>query len=131
MSVATSVKKNHRRLIWVAAGVTVVWLLISSAAGPLFGNLSSVQKNDNSKFLPANSEASKASDAIATFADNTTNNQFPTLVLFEGKVDTSKVIAANAFVQQLVQKDLVDSKGQLVKDAKGNPESKSDFPWHL
>jgi len=123
VSVATSVKKNHRRLIWVAAGVTVVWLLISSAAGPLFGNLSSVQKNDNSKFLPANSEASKASDAIATFADNTTNNQFPTLVLFEGKVDTSKVIAANAFVQQLVQKDLVDSKGQLVKDAKGNPIS--------
>ena len=123
MSDTTSVKKSHRRLIWVATGVAIVWLFISSATGPLFGNLSSVQKNDNSKFLPANSESSKASDAISTFADNTTNNQFPTLVLFEGKVDTSKVIAANAFVQQLVQKDLVDSKGQLIKDAKGNPIS--------
>ena len=123
MSDTTSVKKSHRRLIWVATAVTILWLVISSATGPLFGNLSSVQKNDNSKFLPANSEASKASDAISTFADNTTNNQFPTLVLFEGKVDSSKVIAANAFVQQLVQKDLVDSKGQLVKDAKGNPIS--------
>ena len=123
VSDTTSVKKSHRRLIWVATAVTILWLVISSATGPLFGNLSSVQKNDNSKFLPANSEASKASDAISTFSDNTTNNQFPTLVLFEGKVDTSKVIAANAFVQQLVQKDLVDSKGQLVKDAKGNPVS--------
>jgi RND superfamily putative drug exporter len=97
--------------------------MIGGVAGPLFGNLSSVQKNDNSKFLPANSESSKASDAINTFSDSTTNNQFPTLVLFEGKVDTSKVVAANLFLQQLVQKDLVDSKGQLIKDAKGKPIS--------
>ncbi len=113
-------KKSHRRFIVAASVVAIIWLFISSATGPLFGNLSSVQKNDNSKFLPANSESSKASDAILKFSISTANNQFPTLVLFEGKVDQAKVLSANTFVKSLMSKDLIDSKGQLIKDAKGN-----------
>ena len=116
-------KSSHRRLILVASVVAVLWLFISSATGPLFGNLSSVQKNDNSKFLPAGSEASQAADAILKFSDTSSSNQFPTLILFEGKVDSSKIASANAFVQGLANKDLIDSKGVLVKDAKGNPVS--------
>ena len=141
MSDTTSVKKSHRRLIWVATAVAIGWLFISSATGPLFGNLSSVQKNDNSKFLPAGSEASRASDAILKFSDSTSNNQFPTLILFEGKVDASKIASANAFVQGLAAKDLVDSKGALIKDAKGNSVSipisnylspgAASLPFHL
>ena len=120
MSDKSTTTRSHRRLVFAASVVAILWLFISSATGPLFGNLSTVQKNDNSKFLPAGVESSKASDAILKFSDNTINNQFPTLILFEGKADAAKVASANVFVQGLVGKNLVDSKGQLIKDAKGN-----------
>ena len=123
MSDKSTTTRSHRRLVFAASVVAILWLFISSATGPLFGNLSTVQKNDNSKFLPAGVESSKASDAILKFSDNTINNQFPTLILFEGKADAAKVASANVFVQGLVAKNLVDSKGQLIKDAKGNPVS--------
>ena len=120
MSDKSTTTRSHRRLVFAASVVAILWLFISSATGPLFGNLSTVQKNDNSKFLPAGVESSKASDAILKFSDNSVNNQFPTLILFEGKADAAKVASANVFVQGLVGKNLVDSKGQLIKDAKGN-----------
>jgi RND superfamily putative drug exporter len=120
VSETSTPKRTHRRFILLASIVAIFWLLVSGVTGPLFGNLSSVQKNDNSKFLPSNSESSKASGAILKFSTSTANNQFPTLVLFEGKVDQAKVISANAFVQSLMAKDLVDAKGQLIRDAKGN-----------
>ena len=123
MSDTSTTTRSHRRLVFAASVVAILWLFISSATGPLFGNLSTVQKNDNSKFLPAGVESSKASDAILKFSDNTINNQFPTLILFEGKADAAKVASANVFVQGLVAKNLVDFKGQLIKDAKGNPVS--------
>ena len=123
MSDKSTTTRSHRRLVFAASVVAILWLFISSATGPLFGNLSTVQKNDNSKFLPAGVESSKASDAILKFSDNTINNQFPTLILFEGKADAAKVASANVFVQGLVAKNLVDFKGQLIKDAKGNPVS--------
>jgi len=116
-------KRPHRRLILAASVVAIAWLFISSVTGPLFGNLSTVQKNDNSKFLPAGTESSRAADAILKFSDNSTNNQFPTLILFEGKADAAKVISANAFVHALVNKDLVDSKGVLENGADGKPVS--------
>ena len=120
MSDKSTTTRSHRRLVFAASVVAILWLFISSATGPLFGNLSTVQKNDNSKFLPAGVESSKASDAILKFSDNSVNNQFPTLILFEGKADQAKIASANIFVRGLVNKDLVDSKGQLIKDAKGN-----------
>ena len=119
MTDQTTAKRSHRRLILAASIVAILWLFISSATGPLFGNLSSVQKNDNSKFLPANSESSRATNAIAKFSQTTTNSQFPTLILFEGAVDSAKLISANAFVKDLINKNLVDSKGQLIKGADG------------
>ena len=123
MSEKSTSTRSHRRLVFAASVVAILWLFISSATGPLFGNLSTVQKNDNSKFLPAGVESSKAADAILKFSDNTISNQFPTLILFEGKADAAKVASANVFVQGLVSKDLVDSHGQLIKDANGNPTS--------
>ena len=121
MTDQATAKRSHRRLILAASIVAILWLFISSATGPLFGNLSSVQKNDNSKFLPANSESSRATDAITKFSQTTTNSQFPTLILFEGAVDSAKLISANAFVKDLINKNLVDSKGQLIKGADGKP----------
>lgn len=123
MSEKSTATRSHRRLIFAASVVAILWLFISSATGPLFGNLSTVQKNDNSKFLPAGTESSKAADAILKFSDNTTNNQFPTLILFEGKVDAAKIASASVFVQGVVHKNLVDSKGNPIKDVNGNPTS--------
>jgi len=119
MTDQATAKRSHRRLILAASIVAILWLFISSATGPLFGNLSSVQKNDNSKFLPANAESSRATDAITKFSQTTTNSQFPTLILFEGAVDSAKLISANVFVKDLINKNLVDSKGQLIKGADG------------
>jgi RND superfamily putative drug exporter len=115
-----SPKRTHRRLVVLASAVAIIWLGISGTTGPLFGNLTSVQKNDNSKFLPAKTESSRASDAIVKFADNTTNNQFPTLILFEGQVTAQKLAAATTFAQSLAQKDLVDAKGNLIKNSDGS-----------
>jgi len=112
-------KTRHRKPLAIAIFLTVAWLGLSSVTGPLFGNLSSVQKNDNSKFLPDAAESTRANVAITKFADNTASNQFPTLVLFVGPADPAKVGAANLFVQGLVNKDLVDAKGQLITDKNG------------
>ena len=106
-----------------ASAIVIFWLLIGGLTGPLFGNLASVEKNDNSKFLSASTESSRATEAILKFSNNTANNQFPTLLLFEGKVSKSNFAATEAFVQALAKKYLVDSKGNLIKGSKGNPVS--------
>ena len=123
MTDQATAKRPHRRLILAASVVAIAWLFISSVTGPLFGNLSTVQKNDNSKFLPSGTESSRASDAILKFSKNSTNNQFPTLILFEGKVDPTKIASANAFAQGLAHKDLIDSNGTLITGADGKPTS--------
>jgi RND superfamily putative drug exporter len=115
--------KGHRKFIVIASVVTLAWLMISGVVGPLFGSLSTVQKNDNSKFLPDGSESSRASTAINTFAAKDAFKQFPTLVLFIGQSTPAKVASANVFAQSLKTKDLVDKNGQLIKDASGKSVS--------
>ena len=75
--------------------VVIAWFMISGVFGPLFGKLSSVQDNNNSSFLPKGSEASLASEQIKTFSGKDTFN-FPTLILFEGKVSPANLAAINA-----------------------------------
>ena len=114
-------KVKGRKAVALAAVVTIVWLGISGITGPLFGNLSSVQKNDNSKFLPDKAESSQAATQISKFAESSSFNQFPTLVLFVGKADAAKVASATTFVQSLADKTLVDKKGVALTDKSGNP----------
>ena len=115
--------KGHRKFIVIASVVTLAWLMVSGVVGPLFGSLSTVQKNDNSKFLPDGSESSRAAAAINTFAAKDAFKQFPTLVLFIGQSTPAKVASANMFAQSLATKDLVDKNGQLIKDASGKSVS--------
>lgn len=65
--------------------VVIIWFMIAGIFGPLFGKLSSVQENNNSSFLPKGAEATLAADEIKKFSGQESFN-FPTLVLFEGKV---------------------------------------------
>ena len=94
-----------RKPLWIAIIVVVAWLGISGTAGPLFGKLSTVQKNDNSDFLPKNAESYKFTEKYKAFSDGS-DRAIPALVLFTGEIDQQKIAAANAFLQSLPAKTL-------------------------
>ena len=75
--------------------VVIAWFAVVAFFGPLFGKLTSVQENNNSSFLPKGAEATLASEEIQKFTEGTAFN-FPTLVLFEGKVTPEALAAVNA-----------------------------------
>ena len=107
----SSTKTKGRKPLWLAIITIVAWLVISGVAGPMFGNLSSVQKNDNADFLPAHVEAQKFADAYEAFSVNA-NKDLPALVLFVGDVTPEKIAAANGFLSTLASKPLVDIDGK-------------------
>ena len=90
--------KKHRKPLWVAIVLVLGWFMVSGVTGPLFGQLSTVQKNDNSKFLPSSAETEKFNAAAAAFSSGA-NKSLPELVLFVGDATPAKVSATNAFLQ--------------------------------
>ena len=86
---------KSRKPFAIAVLVVIVWFAITGIFGPLFGKLSSVQKNNNSSFLPKGAEATLAADEIAKFSSKDSFN-FPTLILFEGKSTPETFAAINA-----------------------------------
>ena len=110
----SSTKTKGRKPLWIAIVMIVGWLAITGVAGPLFGNLSSVQKNDNADFLPANVEAQKFADEYKAFSVNA-NRELPALVLFVGDVTPEKIASANAFLATLAGKPLVDIDGKKLE----------------
>ncbi len=111
LSVSTKVKA--RKPLWFAIITIVIWFGISGVVGPLFGNLSSVQKNDNADFLPAHVEAQKFADAYKSFTVNA-NKALPALVLFEGDVSADKTAATNIFLNTLAAQPLVTKDGKAI-----------------
>lgn len=107
-------KVKARKPLWLAIITIIVWMGVAGAAGPLFGNLSSVQKNDNADFLPKQSEAQKFTDAYKKFSTGA-DRQIPALVLFIGKVDGAKVAAANQFLIDVKGKPLVTRTGEAIE----------------
>ena len=102
-----------RRPLWIAIIIVIAWMGIAGAAGPVFGKLSSVQKNDNSDFLPKNAESSKFNEAYQQFNPNT-DRAIPALVLYIGEVDATKVAAANEFLQTIPTKPVEEGQGKLI-----------------
>ena len=94
-----------RKPLWIAVITIVAWLGISGVAGPMFGKLSTVQKNDNSDFLPKNAESYKFTKEYEKFAP-TSDRSIPALVLFLGEVDQSKIAAANGFLNTIPSKSV-------------------------
>jgi RND superfamily putative drug exporter len=113
VSSSTVNKVKARKPLWFAIITIIVWFGISGAVGPLFGNLSSVQKNDNADFLPPHVEAQKFSDAYKSFTVNA-NKSLPALVLFEGSVTQEKVMATNVFFASISSKPLVTKDGKTL-----------------
>ena len=104
-----------RKPLWIAIIVVVAWLGISGTAGPLFGKLSTVQKNDNSDFLPKNAESFKFTEEYKAFSDGS-DRAIPALVLFTGEITQETVATANAFLQTLPAKSLVDHPEEKIGD---------------
>ena len=59
-----------RKPLWVAIVTVLAWFVISGVTGPLYGNLSSVQKNDNADYLPTSVESQAFSNQYKAFAPN-------------------------------------------------------------
>ncbi|MGI9144787.1 MAG: MMPL family transporter, partial [Candidatus Planktophila sp.] len=110
----SSSKTKGRKPLWIAIITIVAWLGISGVAGPMFGNLSSVQKNDNADFLPAHVEAQKFADAYEAFSVNA-NKELPALVLFVGDITPEKIASANGFLSTLASKPIVDIDGKKLE----------------
>ena len=101
--------KRFGRPFWSAIVVIFIWFGASGVFGPLFGNLSSVQTNNQESFLPESAESTIASREIAKFSD-ANNIVLPALVLFEGDVSEEKVIAVNTWLQSLPNTKIENSK---------------------
>ena len=109
----SQISVKGRKPLWVAIFTLVAWFVISGVAGPLYGNLSSVQKNDNADYLPKSVESQAFSDSYKAFASNA-NRTLPAIVLYTGEVTPSKIAAANTFLQTLASKPLVTRDGKNI-----------------
>ena len=111
---ATDLKSaKHRKPLWLAIVLVVAWFAVSGVTGPLFGQLSTVQKNDNSKFLPSSSETERFNVAAQKF-NSGANKSLPELILFVGTASPANVALTNAFLQQVGSEPLVDKNGKSI-----------------
>ena len=105
--------QKHRKPLWIAILLVLAWFTVSGVTGPLFGQLSTVQKNDNSKFLPSSAETERFNVAAASF-NSSANKSLPELVLFVGDATPATVAATNVFLQTLGSQPLVDKYGTSI-----------------
>lgn len=72
---------RRQKLRWLLPALLILgWLAIGAVGGPYQGRLSDVQQNDAAAYLPADAEATKASEAQAAF---TQDAAIPAVVVFE------------------------------------------------
>ena len=65
---------------WTKWIVLVFWLVVVGVAGPLAGNLTSVEKNDNSAWLPGGAEATQVADLQKQFQPD---DIVPAIIVYE------------------------------------------------
>jgi RND superfamily putative drug exporter len=110
---STSIQKSRRPLAY-ALLIIFLWFGASGVFGPLFGKLSTVQENDNSAFLPDSAESTQAAKIIEKFNQDQ-NQNLPTLVLYVGEVDESKIAALNAHLAQLGSEKIIGTDVPISK----------------
>ncbi len=99
--------------MWLAIAVAVGWLLIGGVVGPLSGQLSEVQTNDNASFLPASAESTLVADEQAAFAEQ---QSFPGLVVVtrpDGAALTPEDMAAAAAFAEAIPSLAVGTDGTV------------------
>jgi len=107
-------KVKGRRQVWLAVLVIAVWLGISAGTGPLFGQLSTVQTNDNAAFLPDNAESTLAGEISNRFA-SADSDQLPAILLFSGEITPAALIEINAYLQALPTKTIPGTNQKLAE----------------
>ncbi len=93
-------ERSARKLLVAAVAVIIAWFLISGATGPLFGKLSSVQKNDTTSFLPGSAESTKAFEISTKFTAQD-SSILPALVIFSGDGSPAGIGNVTTFVKGL------------------------------
>ena len=95
------------RVWWrVLAGVLLLaWLAVAGIGGPLVGQLSSVQDNDQASFLPTDAESTQVSARLGDFGADST---LPLLLVVEdeGGIDRSTIGELQGWAQQLPQQQV-------------------------
>jgi RND superfamily putative drug exporter len=64
----TDEKSKRPRIVWLFAGLAVLFFLIGGAGGSYQGKLQDVQKNDNSSFLPGSADSTKVDNEQQNFS---------------------------------------------------------------
>ncbi len=108
MSLNDKKPASGRKFIWIAIALIIGWFGVSGATGPLFGKLSSVQKNDTTGFLPGSAESTKAYQISSKFSSQDTTI-LPALVLFSGDVTPASIAAVQNFATQLPNAEVPES----------------------
>lgn len=118
-----------RKFIWIAIALIIGWLGVSGVSGQLFGKLSSVQKNDNSSFLPGSAESTKAFAISSKFTAQDTTT-LPALVIFTGTGGAEGSAKVAAFAETIKTAVVPDSEktiaDYLAADAKMFPIPSQD-----
>jgi putative drug exporter of the RND superfamily len=76
----TGAKARRPRIVWVFAGLAVLFFLIGGAGSSYQGKLSDVQKNDNSSFLPGSADSTKVANEQEKFS---TIQSIPGFVVYQ------------------------------------------------
>lgn len=64
---------------WLLPALLVLaWVVIGGVGGPFAGKLATVQKNDNTSFLPANAEATQVAELQSGFSQS---NEIPAVIV--------------------------------------------------
>jgi RND superfamily putative drug exporter len=101
-------RRPRRPFLWATVAL-VVWFALGGLLGPLSGQLSSVQKNDNASFLPASAESTEVNALQTKFAEQA---ELPMFVVFsrDSGITPADQQAIAAFVAKLPTLEVGDGK---------------------
>ena len=99
--------KSVAARVAISIAIVLAWLAVSGVGGPTFGKLSEVSSNDQSTFLPATAESTKAGEFVEDFAES---NQIPALVVseFSDAIQPQQVGELAPLAEELKKIDGVD-----------------------
>ncbi|WP_277453128.1 MMPL family transporter [Janibacter sp. DB-40] len=96
----------------LAGVLLLVWLAVAGVGGPLVGQLTSVQNNDQASFLPDDAESTQVAARLGEFGADTT---LPLLLVVEDEsgVDRATIGELQGWATQLPQQSIEDVPGTV------------------
>ncbi len=98
---------------FLALLVVMAWVAITGVLGPLFGQLSDVQDNDNANFLPNSAESTIANERIEKFQ---VGDGLPTVIVISGDLTEENLLKVQEFASGLKDKEIENSDGMVIGD---------------